>query len=161
MRCIYVFSVSVLIAAVINKPLSAGIDIVNPSAIVINGFSRHIDDRATTKELNENNYGLGLVFDLPDRDNLYATTGFYKNTFYKASVYAGIGLKQRFGHRQYIEPGIVGGLVTGYVNNIDIILLPYLTFGDTERGSISILYGPKTNYSMESIMINLSIPLKH
>ncbi len=66
-----------------------------------------------TKDYNEQNYGLGLSYDIDG--TFEATAGFFSNSYAKNSNYAGVKVKHDFWFgRLTVTPGVTFGLVTGY-----------------------------------------------
>lgn len=161
MRMNYVSRFSFIVVSVlaINDPCYSSLELSGPSGFVINGLSHHLRQPEETDAPNEKNYGFGLNFDIVDSDNLYASTGFYNNTYSKVSFYSGLGFKKRFGYNNYIEAGVICGLVTGYEYAISPYAIPYVSFGSRNSGSINVMYGAHTAYTTEVIMVNFTIPI--
>ena len=85
----------------------------------INGASRHSKDtyfdRGKTHRYNESNLGLGLTYDA----NKYVgvTAGFYDNSYYQTTVYAGVRLGYSFVVGDVVvSPGIHAGYASGYAD---------------------------------------------
>ena len=118
----------------------------------INGKSKHLN---TDIEFNENNLGIGLTSETPTS---LATLGYYKNSLGKDSVYAGAGVKKRFGKDLYLDLGIVGGGVTGYDKAITPMALPMVSIGLKDMWKINLLMAPKYKDNPTTLMMNLGIP---
>lgn len=120
----------------------------------INGKSKHLN---TDIEYNEDNPGLGLVV---ENGNRLLALGGYKNSFSEPSYYLGAGLKKRFGDDLYIEPGLIGGVVTGYENKLTPMLLPSLGLGIKDVGKLNLMYAPEYEKNPAVLMMNLNIPFE-
>ena len=122
----------------------------------VNGVSKHLN---TDIKYNEKNPGLGLM---AVKDGKFLTAGGYKNSFSDPSYYVGGGVKKRYGSKDaYIEPGLIGGLVTGYDQKLTPMLMPMLSAGSNDYGALNLMYAPKVeNQNPATLMINYSIPIK-
>lgn len=81
----------------------------------INIASKHFCDCGD--DLNEENFGLGVTYEL--NDFAEAKIGFYENSFYQHSNYAGVNFfytppTYGYSERWIVEPGVMIGLVSGY-----------------------------------------------
>ena len=89
--------------------------------IDINGISKHFggedqiftDTDGRRREFNETNIGLGVTYEAGKWYEIKA--GFYENTYYKTTAYAGanVAYDLRIGDL-VVSPGVTVGLVTGY-----------------------------------------------
>ena len=125
-------------------------------ALDINGVSKHLN---TDVKFNENNPGFGIT---ASKDGKFLTAGGYKNSFNDRSYYAGGGLKKKYGNKDfYIEPGIMGGIVSGYEDKITPMLLPMITAGLYDYGALNLMYAPEVkDKNPATLMLNYSIPFK-
>ena len=94
------------------------------------------------EELNESNPGLSYRHGI-DSMNLFATGGFFRNSFNRTSVYAGIG-------KTFFTVGpaaftLVGGVATGYVEKLTSALIPEVSF-HYKNASFVIGYIPGVRY---------------
>ena len=82
----------------------------------LNIGSRHADDTYPTADgdvsYNEKNYGIGITVPIKDDKYFSYTLGFFKNSFYKTSVYGGIDIHGD--HTNGLNIGIIMALITGY-----------------------------------------------
>jgi len=104
---------------------------------------------------NESNEGLGIRYEQPtSRLRQFAMAGYFHNSLDTTTWYVGGGVKWRsFGSDMYyLDLGVVTGLVTGYGNPIDIIMLPSMTSG-IGRMSFTIMAAPQTHYSPTTLML--------
>ncbi len=68
-----------------------------------------------TEDFNETNLGAGLSYDIDG--TFEATGGFFRNSYDKNSMYAGVKAKRDFFvNKVVLTPGLTVGLVTGYDN---------------------------------------------
>lgn len=125
-------------------------------ALDINGKSKHL---GTDVRYNEDNKGLGLT---ASKDGRFLTVGGYNNSFNIPSYYLGGGIKKRYGNNDfYIEPGLMGGLVTGYEDNLTPMILPILTAGLRDYGALNLMYAPEVkDKNPATLMMNYSIPIR-
>ena len=104
---------------------------------------------------NNFNPGLGLQHDInPD---LRVLGGVYYNSYYKATVYAGIGYQPlQYGMMRF---GVMGGLVTNYIHlEVPVMLLPALSVEGKKFG-IDILGFPSIGSRTGLITANLKYRL--
>ena len=127
----------------------------------INGLSKHLNDRHEEDKYNERNYGFGLSRETKNNRLVQMlSAGGYKNSFGDPSFYAGGGLARRFGNKQYVDVGAMGGAVTGYENRLSAMAGPFITLGDKDYGRVKLIYLPKTKKNDATVMFNLGIPIK-
>lgn len=143
--------------------------------LTINGFSDHKvkeydtdtleDYNPNTNQImgvrNEFNPGLGFEYKLSASGLTFLYSGFYHNSYYKTSFYAGTGIKNRIGLREYFEYGIAASLVTGYYDSLDIQLYPFISLGSINTGSVNISYGFEYQGTSSVVMVNYSLPIKN
>ena len=84
-----------------------------------------VSNHSSQEELNESNPGLSYRHGI-DRMHLFATGGFFRNSFDRTSVYAGIG-------KTFFTVGpaaftLVGGVATGYIEKLTPALIPEVSF---------------------------------
>jgi hypothetical protein len=122
----------------------------------INGKSKHL---GTDVKYNEDNHGFGIT---AEKDGKFLTAGKYNNSFNDPSYYAGGGLKKKYGNKDfYIEPGIMGGIVSGYEDKITPMILPMITAGLYDYGALNLMYAPEVkDKNPATLMLNYSIPFK-
>jgi len=99
----------------------------------INLGSKHTSQRsASSRPYNENNHGLGYT-------TSDYTVGFYHNSYYKTSVYAGLIFQQPF---RYVNVGVIMGGITGYeeVSGYKVmpVVLPYVSFKLTPKVRLKV-----------------------
>ena len=128
-----------LIASLIAVPAMADdVGFNHGNAIVFHMMSKH----AGEQELNESNPGISYRHGI-DNVNLFATGGFFRNSFDRTSVYAGIG-KTFF----TIGPAaftLVSGLATGYIEQVTPALIPEVSF-HYQNASFVVGYIPSVRY---------------
>jgi len=83
------------------------------TVIYINTISYHENRQAN---YNEENYGIGFRY--YKSENIFFSSGYYKNSEFNDSFYAGIGFESKDGY------GVTAGYITGY-NKSKII--PFVT----------------------------------
>jgi hypothetical protein len=118
----------------------------------VGGVSAHA---CHTCGYNNFNPGLGLQHDV--KKDLRILGGVYYNSYYKATVYAGVGYQPL----QYgmIRVGIMSGLVTNYDNlRVPVMALPALSI-EGERVGIDILGFPNVGSRTGLITANLKFKL--
>ena len=85
----------------------------------INGASRHSKDtyhyQGKTNRYNESNTGIGLTYGANKYVGL--TAGFYDNSYYQTTVYAGVRLGYSFAFGDVVvSPGLHAGYASGYAD---------------------------------------------
>jgi hypothetical protein len=121
-------------------------------SILLNGKSIHLNTPATS-DLNENNWGLGLQYDLaPVRENWipFLIASGFNDSNSNPSYFAGGGIVKRMDLSQlhkdlHFDAGLVGFVMTRKEYNDGdpfIGALPALSLG-TERMAVNITYIPK------------------
>ena len=82
---------------------------------------------------NENNPGVNLACG-PKRENYYALSGVYRNSYNRTSVYAGAGYE--WAMSKYAGLGVDAGFITGLENRLDVdfgpvtpLISPFLRIG--------------------------------
>jgi len=127
----------------------------------INGLSKHLNDRHEKDKYNERNYGFGVTRETENNRLVQMlTAGGYKNSFGDPSFYAGAGVAKRFGNKQYMDVGAMGGAVSGYENRLVAMAAPFITMGKKDYGRLKLMYLPKTEGNDATVMFNLGIPMK-
>lgn len=122
--------------------LWAGIATANDVYVDINGFSKHSQDTYVTgctttnpdhgrghphsgrekhlptttcasEKFNSQNFGLGVTYSLTPHFD--AKLGFYDNSYYRTTLYAGVNAKHDFHYEKFtLSPGVMVGGATGY-----------------------------------------------
>lgn len=107
-------------------------------ALQINLASYH---PGNADEYNQFNRGIGLEYHL---DAFFLAGGYFWNSLYRDSFYAGVGKEITLGSADWIGLGAVGGLITGYNNGQEprLALVPYL-FLTKSRYTLKIHYLPE------------------
>ncbi len=85
------------------------------------------EENGIRKEFNEKNTGGGLSYEL--NNHIDITGGFFRNSFNKNSMYAGIDVHTA----GMVRVGVAAGRITGYKDtpvNTDWIVTPNVTFGN-------------------------------
>jgi len=77
-------------------------------AIQINLASYH---PGNSSEYNQFNRGIGLEYYL---DSFFLAGGYFWNSLYRDSFYAGVGKEFTFGNTEWVGLGAIAGLITGY-----------------------------------------------
>lgn len=89
---------------------AAGDALAGDTSLVVSGLSYHFD---RTKKYNEQNFGLGLEHRLSD--DFRVSAGWYRNSFYRQSRYAGVVYAPvEAGELRF---GAALGVVSGYYRN--------------------------------------------
>lgn len=99
-------------------------------SIVFSTVSRHFGDHdflenGRQRPFNEFNPGIGLEYRLNEHFHLEA--GAYKNSLYRTSAYAGIGVETS--GSKFIGAGAQAGLLTGYKTKSPFAGMPYIRVG--------------------------------
>ena len=107
-------------------------------ALQINLASYH---PGNADEYNQFNRGIGLEYHL---DNFFLAGGYFWNSLYRDSFYAGVGKEFTFGDVEWIGLGAIGGLITGYNDGQEPrpALVPYV-FLTKDRYTLKIHYLPE------------------
>lgn len=92
-------------------------------------------------EYNQFNRGIGLEYHL---DAFYIAGGYFWNSLYRDSFYAGVGKEFTFGDVDWFGIGAVGGIITGYSDGQEPrpALVPYV-FLTKDRYTLKIHYLPE------------------
>lgn len=136
--------------------------------LLINGASKHGKSKAeftndkSADEWNEINKGAGLRANSVDDDVIsYLQAGFYDNSINQNTIYAGGGIKKRFGTDIYADFGVEGNLlIGGYDSPVIPMVAPTVTIGKENLGSIELKYVPETDIAPSVTTLNLAIPFK-
>ena len=123
----------------------------------INGKSKHLN---TDDSFNEDNKGFGITATKGNDLVKILMAGGYKNSYDKNTYYAGGGLAKRFGNKNYLDIGAVGGLVTGYNDSVSPMAAALLSLGKKDIARLNLMYTPKYQESPATLMMNLGIPFK-
>lgn len=107
-------------------------------ALQINLASYH---PGNADEYNQFNRGIGLEYHL---DSFFLAGGYFWNSLYRDSFYAGVGKEITFGDVEWIGVGAIGGLITGYNDGQEPrpALVPYI-FLTKDRYTLKIHYLPE------------------
>jgi len=107
-------------------------------ALQINLASYH---PGNADEYNQFNRGIGLEYHL---DSFFLAGGYFWNSLYRDSFYAGVGKEFTFGDVEWIGVGAIGGLITGYNDGQEPrpALVPYV-FLTKDRYTLKIHYLPE------------------
>ncbi len=107
-------------------------------ALQINLASYH---PGNADEYNQFNRGIGLEYHL---DSFFLAGGYFWNSLYRDSFYAGVGKEVTFGDVEWIGVGAIGGLITGYNDGQEPrpALVPYV-FLTKDRYTLKIHYLPE------------------
>lgn len=96
--------------------------------------SYHLD---RSRHFNETNPGLGIEHSLTD--DTRAIAGFYRNSIYRESVYAGVAWTPL--KTEYVRAGFVAGGITGYMVSPAPMLIPVVMF-EGKRFGANLLFVP-------------------
>ena len=107
-------------------------------ALQINLASYH---PGNASEYNQFNRGIGVEYHL---DSFFLAGGYFWNSLYRDSFYAGVGKEFTFGGAEWIGVGAVGGIITGYNDGQEPrpALVPYI-FLTKDRYTLKIHYLPE------------------
>lgn len=95
---------------------------------------------AKQEQYNANNFGLGVEHDIADRWR--ASAGFYENSYYRRSWYAGASYCLWTSGAWKV--GVFGAAVTGYGEPVQAALMPVLTYeAKTWGANIGIVPHPE------------------
>ena len=141
----YFLRLALSLCAVLSGATHAQVELNNDFSqeklwVVIPLASRHLNPPATP-ELNQKNLGLGVEYRYSGNTALAA--GFFKNSNFKSSGYAGAWYTPfelpRLGPLQP-RVGVLGGLASGYGNVLPVVL-PALRL-EGQKVSINLVYIP-------------------
>ena len=123
--------------------LTLSVNVIAGTHLIITLTSKHGEDTYTSTdgvetEYNNKNFGLGVAYDI--NNNVQARAGFYDNSYYKTSLYAGGSLHTDI--RKTFAIGVQVAFVTGYddlgIDKYDqkllLIPLPFVKFGYKHMG---------------------------
>lgn len=145
------------IALVAAMPAQAG-----DLTLDINGVSQHSKDtywyQGKTHRYNESNLGLGLTYGV--KKYVDVSAGFFENSYYRTTVYAGFRLGPEFVFGDVVvSPGIQAGYASGYVNtpvnssSLRPVVLPNLRVAYRGVG-VTVGYVPRVaSGSVESVSV--------
>ena len=107
-------------------------------AIQINLASYH---PGSSGEFNEFNRGIGLEYHL---DSFFLAGGYFWNSLYRDSFYAGLGKELTFGGVEWIGVGAIAGIITGYDDGQEprLAAVPYI-FLTKDNFTFKIHYLPE------------------
>ena len=93
-------------------------------ALQINLASYH---PGNADEYNQFNRGIGIEYHY---DSFFIAGGYFWNSLYRDSFYAGVGKEFTFGNVEWVGLGAIGGLITGYDDGQEPrpALIPYIFF---------------------------------
>lgn len=127
-----------VIMLVISAQATAEVGFNQGNHLVFHVASRHSSDQ----ELNEANPGLSVRYGI-DSLNMFVTGGFYKNSYYKNSTYAGVG--KTFFSVGPVAFSLVGGAATGYIERLTPALIPEVSI-HYNKTSFIVGYIPGVQY---------------
>ena len=95
----------------------------------------------SSEDYNEFNRGLGVEYHL---DNFFLTGGYFWNSLYRDTFYAGVGKEITFGDVNWIGVGALAGAITGYSDGQRPrpAIVPYVFF-TKDRYTFKIHYVPE------------------
>ena len=107
-------------------------------ALQINIASCHPGD---SDDFNQFNRGIGLEYHL---DSFFLAGGYFWNSLYRDSFYAGVGKEFTFGNINWVGVGAIAGLITGYDDGQEprLAAVPYV-FLTKDRYTLKIHYLPE------------------
>ena len=107
-------------------------------AIQINLASYH---PGSSGEFNEFNRGIGLEYHF---DSFFLAGGYFWNSLYRDSFYAGISKEISFGGAEWIGLGAIAGIITGYDDGQEprLAAVPYI-FLTKDKFTFKIHYLPE------------------
>ena len=107
-------------------------------ALQINIASFHPGD---SDDFNQFNRGIGLEYHL---DSFFLAGGYFWNSLYRDSFYAGVGKEFTFGNINWVGVGAIAGLITGYDDGQEprLAAVPYV-FLTKDRYTLKIHYLPE------------------
>ncbi len=107
-------------------------------AIQINLASYH---PGNASEYNQFNRGIGLEYYF---DSFFLAGGYFWNSLYRDSFYAGVGKELTFGDMDWIGVGAIGGFITGYDDGQEPrpAIVPYVFF-TKDQYTLKVHYLPE------------------
>ncbi len=95
----------------------------------------------SSEDYNEFNRGLGIEYHL---DSFFLSAGYFWNSLYRDSFYAGVGKEITFGDVNWVGVGALAGAITGYRNGQRPrpAVVPYIFF-TKDRYTLKIHYVPE------------------
>lgn len=95
----------------------------------------------SSEDYNEFNRGLGVEYHL---DNFFLTGGYFWNSLYRDTFYAGVGKEITFGNVDWVGVGALAGAITGYSDGQRPrpAIVPYVFF-TKDRYTFKIHYVPE------------------
>lgn len=92
-------------------------------------------------DFNQFNRGLGIEYYF---DSFFLTAGYFWNSLYRDSFYAGVGKEIPFGRLKWVGVGAIAGLITGYDDGQEprLAAVPYLFFTKNQY-TLKIHYLPE------------------
>jgi hypothetical protein len=136
--------------------LMAGTVVAGETSLLVNGKAIHIN--AEGKNLNEQNWGLGLQYDWGVVDNRwvpFATASGFIDSNKNPSYYAGGGVLRRFqGNNLHFDAGVIGFAMTrkGYKDDKPFLgVLPAFSVG-TKQFAVNMTYIPKVDPKMVALV---------
>lgn len=122
-----------------------------PREVVVHVASYHLD---RSKQHNELNHGLGLRLPLARR--LFAAAGFFENSLYRTSVYAGVGTDVRL--LDHVALRLTAAVLTGYQVPVLPVILPELVISGRRYG-MAIGFMPKLKFDAGEVdaVVTLSL----
>lgn len=107
-------------------------------ALQINLASYH---PGNSSEYNQFNRGIGLEYHL---DSFFIAGGYFRNSLYRDSFYAGVAKEITFGSAEWVGAGAIAGFITGYDDGQEPrpAIVPYL-FLTKNRYTLKVHYLPE------------------
>ncbi len=107
-------------------------------ALQINIASYH---PGNSDEYNQFNRGIGIEYHY---DSFFLSGGYFWNSLYRDSFYAGLGKEFTFGDVDWVGIGAIAGLITGYSDGQEpqAAVVPYVFFSK-DRYTVKIHYLPE------------------
>ena len=107
-------------------------------AVQLNLASYHPN---SSKDYNEFNRGIGVEYHL---EEFFLAGGYFWNSLYRDTFYAGVGKEFTFGDVNWIGVGAIGGAITGYRDGQEPLpaVVPYL-FLTKDKFTFKIHYLPE------------------
>ena len=107
-------------------------------AVQLNLASYHSN---SSEDYNEFNRGIGIEYHL---DNFFLSGGYFWNSLYRHTFYAGVGKEITFGNVNWVGVGALAGAITGYKEGQRPrpAIVPYIFF-TKDRYTFKIHYVPE------------------